>query len=172
MSRADITELHAVVRHLQRQRWFVHMLERLHEELEQASAEPFVWSVLDPERIAVALPMEIRSCWIFLLRDGMPSGRHYHPNSIQHMIALNGRGEAHVGDERRQMLAIDARAALEDMWFVIECGEPHEFLPRGEHMAVVSFHTCAADELEEIACGSGGSRHYVAAAHTTASGAR
>ena len=163
MSSADITELHAVVRHLQRQQWFAHTLERLHEELERASAEPFVRSVLAPEQIAVALPPEIRSCWIFLLRDGTPSGRHYHPNSIQHMIALNGCGEAHVGDAHREMLSIDARAALVDMWFVIERGEPHEFLPRGEHMVVVSFHTCAADELEEIACGSGGSRHYVAA---------
>ena len=119
---------------------------------------------------ASALPPEIRSCWIFLLRDGTPSGLHYHPNSIQHMIALNGRGDAHIGDTRRDMLTIDARAALADMWFVIDRDEPHEFLPRGEHMAVVSFHTCAADELEEIACGSGGSRHYVAAAHS-ASGA-
>lgn len=171
MSRADITELHAVVRHLQRQPWFAQTLERLHEELEQVAAEPFVWSVLAAEQIAVALPPEIHSCWIFLLRDGMPSGRHYHPNSIQHMIALNGHGEAHVGDARREMLSIDARGALDDMWFVIERGEPHEFLPRGEHMAVVSFHTCAADELEEIACGSGGSRHYVAA-HSASSGAR
>ena len=39
-------------------------------------------------------------------------------------------------------------------------GVPHEFFPEGEDMVVVSFHTCAAHELEEVACETGESRLY------------
>ena len=47
-----------------------------------------------------------------------------------------------------------------EKWYVIGEGVPHEFFPEGEDMAVVSFHTCAAEELEEVASGSGARRIY------------
>jgi hypothetical protein len=50
--------------------------------------------------------------------------------------------------------------SLQDKWYVIPQGEPHEFTPEGEDMTVVSFHTCEAHELEEIACETGGTRIY------------
>jgi hypothetical protein len=40
-------------------------------------------------------------------------------------------------------------------------GVHHEFFPEETEMVVVSFHTCEARELEEVACGSGAERLYL-----------
>ena len=89
------------------------------------------------------------------------NGCHYHSNSVQPMIALNGHGRSKVGGVERTMIPFgSARHSIEEKWHVIGEGVPHEFFPEGEDMTVVSFHTCEAAELEEIACGSGASRIY------------
>jgi hypothetical protein len=123
--------------------------------------EPFVWSTVALEAIGVALPAPIKSCWIFLLKGDVPSGCHYHPNSIQHMIVLNGHGRSKIGGVERTMIPFgSAHHSIEQKWLVIGEAVPHEFFPQGEDMTVVSFHTCDAAELEEIASASGASRIY------------
>lgn len=160
MNLNDLEKLHAAVESLLRQESFSRAVERLRLEL-SGSQEPFVWSTVALDTISVALPAPIKSCWIFLLKRDAPSGCHYHPNSVQHMIALNGRGRSKVGGVERTMIPIgSARHSIEEKWHVIGEGVPHEFFPEGEDMTVVSFHTCEAAELEEIACGSGVSRIY------------
>jgi mannose-6-phosphate isomerase-like protein (cupin superfamily) len=125
------------------------------------SQEPFVWSTIDLSTINVSLPGAIKSGWIFLLKRDVPTGCHYHPNSIQHMIALNGHGRSKVGSVEGTIKPFASlQHSIEEKWYVIGQGVPHEFFPEGEDMAVVSFHTCKASELEEIACGSGVSRLY------------
>jgi mannose-6-phosphate isomerase-like protein (cupin superfamily) len=160
---SDLEKLHAAVESLLRQESFSSAVERLRLEL-GGSQEPFVWSTVALGDINVALPASIKSCWIFLLKGDTPSGCHYHPNSVQHMIALNGHGRSAVGGAEREMIPLGPLGSdchsIEEQWYVIGEGVPHEFFPEGEDMAVVSFHTCAADELEEIACGSGASRLY------------
>jgi hypothetical protein len=52
------------------------------------------------------------------------------------------------------------QASLAEVWYVIGEGVPHEFFPEQEEMIVVSFHTCEANELEEVACETGGKRLY------------
>ena len=123
------------------------------------TAEPFVWSTVDPESITVSLPETIRSCWIFVLKKDVPSGCHYHPNSIQHMVMIEGAGTSKVGTSSGQMRR-RGEASLDDVWYVIREGVPHEFFPSGSDVVVVSFHTCASDELEEISCDSGATRNY------------
>jgi hypothetical protein len=51
-------------------------------------------------------------------------------------------------------------SSLDDVWYVIPEGMPHEFFPTEQDMVVLSFHTCASDELEEISCNSGTTRNY------------
>ena len=156
----DLEKLHAAVEWLLRQDSFSRAVERLRVELSE-SQEPFVWTTVALDTVRVALPTPIKSCWIFLLRRDVPSGSHYHPNSVQHMVALNGRGRSSVGGDWRTMIPFgSARHSIEEEWHVIGEGVPHEFFPEGEDMAVVSFHTCAANELEEIASGSGARRTY------------
>jgi len=156
----DLKKLNAAVESLVRQESFPRAVERLRLEL-NGSPEPFVWSTVDLDTLGVALPASIKSGWIFLLRSDVPSGCHYHPNSVQHMVVLNGQGRSKVGAVERPMIPFGrAGHSIEEQWYVIEEGVPHEFFPEGEHMTVVSFHTCAAFDLEEIACGNGNSRKY------------
>jgi mannose-6-phosphate isomerase-like protein (cupin superfamily) len=125
------------------------------------TSEPFVWSTLDLQSITPPLPDKIKSCWIFVLKKDVPSGCHYHPNSIQHMVMIEGQGTSKVGAKVRQMkLFAEPNCSLDDIWFVIPESVPHEFFPEERDMVVVSFHTCASDELEEISCNSGASRNY------------
>jgi hypothetical protein len=160
MDLSDLEKLHAAVEWLLRQESFSRAIERLKVEL-GGSHEPFVWRTIALDTIPVALPAPIKSCWIFLLKRDVPSGSHYHPNSVQHMVALNGHGRSSVGGVERALIPIGAaRHSIQEKWHVIGEGVRHEFFPRDEDMAVVSFHTCAAAELEEIASGSGARRRY------------
>ena len=132
-------------------------------ELQEAlshSPEPFVWSVIDLKSIQIELPQEIKSCWLFVLKKDVPSGCHYHPNSIQHMVMIKGQGTSRVAEKRKRILQFGSANAVEDIWYVIDRGVPHEFFPENEDMTVVSFHTCEADQLEEIACETGQTRLY------------
>ena|ERR1044072_3006646 len=123
--------------------------------------EPFVWATIDLQSVTTTLPYTIRSGWIFVLKKDVPSGCHYHPNSIQNMVMIEGEGTSKVGDNSRHMKRFaDQDASLEDIWYVIPEGMPHEFFPTEKDMVVVSFHTSASDELEEVSCDSGATRTY------------
>lgn len=160
MDLSDFEKLHAAVEWLLRQESFSRAVEHLRVELSE-SQEPFVWTPVALDTIRVTLPAPIKSCWIFLLKGDVPYGSHYHPNSVQHTVALNGHGRSNVGGVERTMIPFGSdRHSIEEKWHVIGEGIPHEFFPKGEDMTVVSFHTCAATELEEIAGGSGARRIY------------
>src|SRR5882724_3532928 len=160
MNASDLQKLNNAVEFLIKQKSFSETVEKLNAELHH-SPEPFVWSVIDLDRIDSDLPDNIKSCWIFVLKQDVPSGCHFHPNSIQHMIAVKGHGSSKVGGANKRIIPIgSSNASLSETWFVIDEGVPHEFFPEDEDMVVVSFHTCVADELEEIACGTGERRLY------------
>ena len=136
------------------------LIDTLKEKLKR-TAEPFVWTTIDLQAIQIPLPEQIKSGWIFVLKRDMPSGCHYHPNSIQHMVVIEGEGTASVGLISREMRQFgETDCSLEDTWYVIDAGVPHEFFPRATDMVVISFHTCDSDELEEISCDSGATRIY------------
>jgi mannose-6-phosphate isomerase-like protein (cupin superfamily) len=136
------------------------LIDTLKEKLKRTS-EAFVWSTIDFQTIRVRLPDQIKSCWIFVLKKDVPSGCHYHPNSIQHMVMIEGEGTSRVGSISKEMSRFgETNFSLEDIWYVIDEGVPHEFFPRATDMVVVSFHTCDSDELEEISCDSGSTRFY------------
>jgi hypothetical protein len=127
----------------------------------QDTPEPFVWSTIDLESLATPHPDGIKSCWIFVLKKDVPSGCHFHPNSIQHMVMIEGEGTSEVGGISREMRRFgEPDYAPDDIWYVIPEGMPHEFFPRGTNAVVVSFHTCEPHELQEISCDSGAMREY------------
>ena len=77
------------------------------------------------------------------------------------MVMIEGEGTSKVGTISRQMKQFgDPDCSLEEIWYVIPEGVPHEFFPGGRDMVVVSFHTCDSDELKEISCDSGAAREY------------
>ena len=144
------------------------LVDSLKQRLPQTS-EPFVWSVIDLESITAPLPDSIRSCWIFVLKKDVPSGCHYHPNSIQHMVMVEGDGMSKVGAQSGQMKRFgEPDSSLDEVWYVIPEGMPHEFFPKDQVMVVLSFHTCKSDELEEISCDSGATRNYEPRLHGSA----
>ncbi len=153
MNLSNLEKLHAAVESLMRQESFSRTVERLRLEL-SGSQEPFVWSTVALDNIGVSLPAQIKSCWIFLLKRDVPSGCHYHPNSVQHMVALNGHGRSKVGSVERRMIRFASPGhSIEEQWYVIGERVSHEFFPEGEHMTVVSFHTCEAAELRKSRVG-------------------
>src|SRR5262245_36838854 len=139
MDRSDLEKLNTAVEWLVRQESFSTAVERLRVNLSE-SPEPFVWSTVPLDTIRVALPAAIKSCWIFLLKRDVPSGSHYHPNSVQHMVVLNGHGRSNVGGVERPMIPFgSAQHSIAEKWHVIAEGIPHEFFPAGQDMTVVSF---------------------------------
>ena len=156
----DLKKLNDAVKDLLKQESFRENLEQLKREVSDTS-ESFVWSTIDLNSINSELPGEIKSCWIFVLKKNVPSGCHYHPNSIQHMIMIEGQGESKVGDIRKRMIGFGSNDySLDETWYVIPEGVPHEFFPELTDMVVVSFHTCEARELQEIGCETGETRLY------------
>ncbi|HSE20760.1 MAG TPA: cupin domain-containing protein [Pyrinomonadaceae bacterium] len=151
MNTSDLEQLNTAVKFLIGQKTVLETIERLDHEVDD-SAEPFVWSVIELDSIAPPLPDIIKSCWIFVLKKNVPSGCHYHPNSIQHMFTIKGQG--------RQQIAGQSQRMVSNKWIVIDKNVPHEFFPEDENMVVISFHTCDATELEEIGCDTGGKRLY------------
>jgi len=139
------------------------IIRALKDELKQ-TVEPFVWTTLDLPSISANLPDNIKSGWIFVLKKDTASGCHYHPNSIQHMAMIEGEGTGKIGSATSELKRFDAaNGSLAEVWSVIHEGVPHEFFPRASDMVVISFHTCAANELEEISCDSGAARNYESA---------
>ena len=156
----DLEKLNTAVEFLINQKTFLETIEQLSEEINH-SKEPFVWSVIAPVSIKSELPESIRSCWVFALKKGVPSGCHYHPNSIQHMVTIRGEGMSKVAGTYKRMAQFgSANDSLESIWYVIDKGVHHEFFPEEKDMIVVSFHTCEANELEEVACETGERRVY------------
>ena len=160
MDLAGLRKLSAAVEYLMDQESFSCTVNRLKDELVH-STENFVWATVDLDSIPCEMPAVIESCWIFYLRRDVPSGSHYHPNSIQHMILIAGHGTSNIDGERRPMVPLTSpEHSLADKCLIIDQGVPHEFTPERDDMIVVSFHTCSASELEEIDCETGGARHY------------
>jgi hypothetical protein len=155
-----LEKLHRNVEYLLKQEEFSESVKQLKAQLANTS-EPFVWSVIDIGKLPFELPEIIKSGWIFVLKKDIPSGSHYHPNSIQHMIMIEGEGESVIANQSRPMIGFDApNHQLDDIWYVIDKNIPHQFFPKKSDMVVVSFHTCSADQLEEIADKSGEKRYY------------
>ena len=156
----DLPKLNDAVRELIKRPATHDLIDNLKRQL-QNTPEPFVWSTIDLESITAPIPEAIKSCWVFVLKQDVPSGCHYHPNSIQHMVTVEGEGTSRVGGVSRQMRRLDEPDySLDDIWYVIPEGVPHEFFPTGADVVVVSFHTCESEALEEISCDSGAARIY------------
>lgn len=164
MNLDDLEKLNTAANLLINQKAFSETVEQLSGKLGH-SEEPFAWAVIDLNSVVGELPEGIKSGWVFVLKAGVPSGCHYHPNSIQHMAVVKGQGVSKVGGVSKRMMHLGSPDhSLRDIWYVIGESVPHEFFPEAEDLVVVSFHTCEANELEEIACGTGESRLYEARA--------
>lgn len=99
-----------------------------------------------------ALPTEIRSSWVFILRGGVTTGAERHPNSHQRTTSWRGEGDFQVQDTsgwRSHLMRSDAGASLEDRWISIPPNTWHQLVVSQADWVVISFHTVPAPELIE-----------------------
>jgi hypothetical protein len=110
--------------------------------------EPIPLSIFDR-----ALPREIRSAWVFVLRAGADTGAERHPNSHQRMMSFEGSGDLQTGEPERwesNVLVSNTEAPLAQRWISIPANMWHRpVVGKDADWVVVSFHTVAAKELIE-----------------------
>ena len=142
--------MHALLSYAKKLKDEVYFEEMVKKLKKMIANEPFVGMSIN-----VDLPYPIKSTWIFIVkRETIP---HYHPNSVQHSVVIEGKGKVRIGDAIHSLLPISQ--SKEKSWCVIEKNVMHEFFP-DEEMILLSFHTCSADELIEIKY-TGEKRKYV-----------
>ncbi|MFB0501520.1 MAG: cupin domain-containing protein [Candidatus Bathyarchaeia archaeon] len=158
MQEADLPKLTALVKEILRNRKVLDIIVDLKTQLLETD-EPFVWATLPENLIGKGFPTGIRSAWIFVLKPHYRTSPHYHPNSIQHTAVIEGDGRAKIGDQQIKLELFNLNDP-QPSWYIIEKGVSHEFVTGKSPVVVISFHTCAADDLVEVEKESGRMRLY------------
>jgi hypothetical protein len=131
------------------------MIERVRADLAQKQKVVMAWEPIPLATYGGALPPEIRSSWVFILRAGTNTGPERHPNSHQRMMSFEGTGDMQVqpGLEspwQSNVLRNDPKSPVERRWVSIPQNVWHQpVVPKGADWVVVSFHTLPAEELIE-----------------------
>jgi hypothetical protein len=129
------------------------VVERVRAELARKSEALMTWEPIPLSVFGRALPAEIRSAWVFVLRAGADTGAERHPNSHQRMMSFEGSGDLQTGEPGRwqsNVLTSDPAAPLEQRSISIPRNVWHRpVIDRDSDWAVVSFHSVPAEELIE-----------------------
>ena len=146
------------------------IVERVRTKLARDEKAQMTWEPIPLAIYGGALPSEIRSSWVFVLRRGATTGAERHPNSHQRMMSFEGAGDLQVrarhgtspsirrtgladGSEvqwQSKFLVSDPDAPLERRWISIPRNVWHQVVvPEGPDWVVVSFHTVPPEELIE-----------------------
>jgi len=129
------------------------------------------WEPIPLSVFGEALPVAIRSSWVFILRAGAITGAERHPNSHQRMMSYRATGDLQTGGEGKWQsnpLVSDPAASMEKRWISVPPNVWHQAAVSDRDWVVVSFHTVQAQELieERPAAEDAGrtrQRHYVVA---------
>ncbi|MEW6607777.1 MAG: cupin domain-containing protein [bacterium] len=124
----------------------------------QKSTEPFAWRTIEINNLKDRLPPEFQSIWVFVLKRNFPSVAHYHPNSIQHTVMVDGKGRVKINKQYKELKLFNPKN--DECWCIIDKNMPHEFYPKESEIVVISFHTCLSKELIEIRCDTHEQRLY------------
>jgi hypothetical protein len=129
------------------------VVERVRAQLARKKEALMTWEPIPLAVFGGALPPEIQSAWVFVLRAGVNTGAERHPNSRQRMMSFEGSGDMQTGEPgqwQSNVLVSDPEASLERRWISIPPNVWHRPVVRADaDWAVVSFHTVPADELIE-----------------------
>ncbi|PYI97829.1 MAG: hypothetical protein DME98_06780 [Verrucomicrobia bacterium] len=129
------------------------IMKRVRAELARKKEALMTWEPVPLNIFGTALPREIRSAWVFVLRAGADTGAERHPNSHQRMMSFEGEGDLQTGEPgswQSHLLIGDREAPLERRWISIPRNIWHRPVVGADaDWTVVSFHTVAAEELIE-----------------------
>jgi len=123
--------------------------------LKDDAGAPMAWQTVPLSIYGDAIPDDVRSSWVFVLRAGVATGAERHPNSRQRMMSWRGTGDFPTKVEladpwRANRLTSDPDAPLETRWVSIPPDTWHQgVVDPAEDWVVVSFQTAAAHELIE-----------------------
>lgn len=127
--------------------------ERVRAELARKKEAVMTWEPIPLTVFGRALPREIRSAWVFVLRAGVDTGAERHPNSHQRMMTFEGSGDMQTGEPgnwQSNVLIGNPEAPLERRWISIPQNAWHRPVVGADaDWTVVSFHTVLAEELIE-----------------------
>jgi hypothetical protein len=136
---------------------------RLEAKLALNPKDLFAWDTIPLSVFPDSVPAEIKSCWVFLIRAGIPPDKHRHPNSIQRTVAWRGSGDLQVAKGQRftsNVLETNRDLPLNRRWVSIPANSWHRPVVTSDWV-VVSFHEVPAEELIEEASEGRKSRKYV-----------
>ena len=134
------------------------IVERVRTQLARNKKAQMTWEPIPLTIYGGALPSEIRSSWVFVLRAGATTGAERHPNSHQRMMSFEAAGDLQVrtgadggqGQWQSNFLVSEPDAPLERRWISIPRNVWHQVVvPEGCDWVVVSFHTVLPEELVE-----------------------
>jgi hypothetical protein len=129
------------------------IIERVRADLARKKQAVMTWEPISLTVFGSALPPEIRSAWVFVLRAGVDTGAERHPNSHQRMMTFDGSGDMQTGEPgqwQSNVLIGNPDAPLEQRWISIPPNAWHRpVVGKDADWTVVSFHTVAAEELIE-----------------------
>ena len=129
------------------------IIERVRAELARKNEALMTWEPIPLTVFGRALPPEIRSAWVFVLRAGADTGAERHPNSHQRMMTFEGSGDMQTeerGQWQSNILVSNREAPLEQRWISIPQNAWHRpVVGTDADWTVVSFHTVPAEELIE-----------------------
>jgi len=129
------------------------IVERVRAELARKKEALMTWEPIPLTVFDRALPSEIRSAWVFVLRAGADTGAERHPNSHQRMMSFEGGGDMQTGEPgkwKSNVVVSDPDAPLERRWISIPTNVWHRpVIDASADWVVVSFHTVPAEELIE-----------------------
>jgi hypothetical protein len=129
------------------------IVERVRAELDRKKEALMTWEPIPLTVFGSALPREIRSAWVFILRAGADTGAERHPNSHQRMMTFEGSGDMKTGKPgqwQSNILISNPDVPLEQRWISIPRNTWHRpVVGKDSDWTVVSFHTVPAEELIE-----------------------
>ena len=128
------------------------IIERVRAELSRKNEAVMTWEPIPLTVFGRALPGEIRSAWVFVLRAGADTGAERHPNSHQRMMTFEGSGDMRTeggGSGNRMSWSAILRRRWSSAGFrSAEC-LASSVVGSDADWTVVSFHTVPAEELIE-----------------------
>jgi hypothetical protein len=129
------------------------VVQRVRAELDRRKEALMTWEPIPLTVFGSALPREIRSAWVFILRAGVDTGAERHPNSHQRMMTFEGSGDMKTGKPgqwQSNILISNPDVPLEQRWISIPQNTWHRpVVGKDSDWTVVSFHTVPAEELIE-----------------------
>ena len=151
--KSQLEELDRVLRSNKMRTQILPIISCVHAQLARKSEALMTWEPIPLELFGAALPAEIRSSWVFILRAGADTGAERHPNSHQRMMSIQGSGDMRTEQEGKwhsNFLISEPAAPLEQRWISIPPNVWHRpVVGKDADWVVVSVHTVPAEELIE-----------------------